>query len=42
MTSDHVFDSHCVIVTRVNEHRFASDVEHFSAIYQNVASEKSG
>ncbi len=42
--SDRAFDnSHCVIVTRVNEHRFASDVGHLSAIYQNLsASEKSG
>ncbi len=44
MTSDRIFDhSHCVIVTHVNEHRFASDVGHLSAIYQNLsASEKSG
>ncbi len=43
-TSDRDFDnSHCVIVTRVNEHWFASDVGHLSAIYQNLsASEKSG
>ncbi len=35
MTSDRIFDnSHCAIVTRVNEHRFASDVGHLSAIYQ--------
>ncbi len=42
--SDRVFDnSHCVIVSRVNEHRFAFDVGHLSAIYQNLsASEKSG
>ncbi len=42
--SDHVFDnSHCAIVTRVNEHRFASDLGHLSAIYQNLSvSEKSG
>jgi hypothetical protein len=42
--SDRVFDhSHCAIVTRVNEHRFASDLGHLSAIYQNLsASEKSG
>ncbi len=34
--SDLVFDnSHCVIVTRVNQHRFASDFGHLSAIYQN-------
>ncbi len=42
--SDRVFDnSHCAIVTRVNEHRFASDLGHLSAIYQNLsASEKAG
>ncbi len=49
MTSDRVFgNSHCAIVTvemklitGVNEHRFASDVGHLSAIYQNLsASEK--
>ncbi len=42
MTSDRVFgNSHCAIVTRVNEHRFASDVGHLLAIYQNLsASEK--
>ncbi len=41
-TSDRIFDnSHCAIVTHVNEHRFASDVGHLSAIYQNLsASEK--
>ncbi len=44
MTSDRVFDnSHCAIVSRINKHRFASDVGHLSAIYQNLsASEKSG
>ncbi len=42
--SDRVFDnSHCAIVTRVNEHRFASDLGHLSPIYKNLsASEKSG
>ncbi len=42
MTSDCVFNnSHCAIVTRVNEHRFASDVGHLSTIYQNLlASDK--
>ncbi len=40
--SDRVFDrSHCAIVSHVNEHRFASDLGHLSAIYQNLsASEK--
>ncbi len=42
--SDRVFDnSHCAIVTCVNEHRFAFDVGHLTVIYQNLsASEKSG
>ncbi len=42
--SDRVFDnSHCVIVTRLNEHQFASDLGHLSPIYQNLSvSEKSG
>ncbi len=41
MTSDRVFDnSHCAIVTHVNKHRFASDVRHLSAIYQNLPASK--
>ncbi len=41
--SDCVFDnSHCEIVTLVNEHRFASDFGHLLATYQNLTvSEKS-
>ncbi len=41
--SDRVFDSsHCAIFSRVNEHRFASDFGHLSAIYHNLSvSEKS-
>ncbi len=41
---DRVFDnSHCVIVTRVNEHRFASDFGHLLVISQNLsASENQG
>ncbi len=36
--SDHIFDnSHCMIVTRVNEHRFASDFGHLSAISHSRA-----
>ncbi len=39
--SDCVFDnSHCVIVTRVNEHRFDSDFRHLSAISQNLSASK--
>ncbi len=32
--------SHCVIVTCVNEHRFASDFGHMSVIYQNMSVSK--